>query len=113
VLPRIQCALVVAAVLVTACGGPDVSSFSAACSSFASTVCKKAQACGATNDTSSCTSQLQDRLGCARAVCPAGSTYDSKAASDCINGIDSLSCDDAATALANNTLPSACNSVCR
>ena len=111
-LRRFTSSLGVTAALFAACSGPDTSTFPAACNSFASAVCNKAQSCGATV-TGSCTSDLQNSLGCARATCPAGSKFDSGAASDCIDAVNKLSCDDAANDLANNKLPSACNNICR
>jgi len=45
-------------------------------------------------------------------ACPAGSTFDSNAAGQCIDALNGLSCGDAQNELANNTLPNACNAIC-
>jgi hypothetical protein len=113
VLPRFTHSLILGAVLLAACGGPDTGNPVAACNSFASAVCNKAQSCGATGVTGSCASQLQNSLDCAHVTCPAGTKFDSGAASECIDALNKLSCSDAANQLANNTLPGACNSICR
>ena len=107
-LPRFTCSLVFSVALFAACGGPDTSNPGAACNSLASSFCNKAQSCGS-SVTSSCASQVQNALDCAHVVCPAGTTFDSSTASQCIDAVNGLSCGDAA----NGTLPSACHSVCR
>jgi hypothetical protein len=112
VISRFTCSLVVGAALFVACGGPDTSNPAAACNALASAICSKAQSCGATGVTSSCTSQLQNALQCAQVACPAGTTFDSGRASQCIDAINKLSCNDAANVGANGTLPDPCNSVC-
>ena len=110
-LRPIACSLVLGAALV-ACSGPDTSNPVSACNSFASAVCNKAHSCGATTDASACDTQLQNSLSCAQTACPAGSTFDSNAASQCIEALNALSCGDAQAELASNTLPSACSTIC-
>jgi hypothetical protein len=114
-LRRTTSALIVTVALLAACGGggPDTSSLSSACDSFASAFCNKAQACGAPGYSSSCTSQIQNSMGCAQLSCPAGTKYDSGAASECIDAVNKLSCTDAANVLGNGGTPAACNNVCR
>ena len=111
-LRRFACSLVLSTALFAACSGPDTSNPVAACNSFASAVCNKAHSCGATADASACGAQLQNALNCAHMACPAGSTFDSNAASQCIDALNGLSCGDAQNQLANNTLPNACNTIC-
>ena len=115
-LRRFASSLVVTAALVAACGGSggsDTSTPSAACNSFASAFCSKAQSCGAPGASGSCVSELQNAMGCAQLTCPAGTKFDSVAASDCIDAVNKLSCTDAANELGNGALPSACNNICR
>jgi hypothetical protein len=113
VLRRFASSLVVTAALVAACGGSDTSTPSAACNSFASAYCNKAQACGAPGAGGSCAPELQNAMGCAQLTCPAGTKFDSGAASDCIDAVNKLSCTDAANELGNGQLPGACNNICR
>jgi hypothetical protein len=113
---RFRCSLGFIAALLAACGGggggADTSNPTAACNSYASAVCNKAQACGANGVTAQCGTQLQTALDCAHLTCPAGSTFDSGAASQCIDAINGLSCTEAANDFANGPLPAACNRVC-
>jgi hypothetical protein len=102
----------VVGLLVLACGSSDTSNPVAACNSFASAVCSKASSCGVTGITSACAGNLESAFNCANAACTSG-TFNSGAASSCINAINGLSCGDASTDLSNQTLPSACDSVCQ
>ena len=52
-------------------------------------------------------------MGCAQVTCPAGTKFDSGAASDCIDALNKLSCGDAANELGNGQLPDVCNTICR
>lgn len=114
-LRRTTFSLIVTVALLAACGGggADTSSPAAACNSFASAFCNKAQSCGAPGAGGSCTTQLENAMGCAQLSCPAGTKYDSGAASECIDAVNKLSCTDAANELGNGVLPAACNNVCR
>ena len=114
-LRRFASSLVVIAALVAACGGSgtDTSNPAAACNSFASAFCNKAQSCGAPGYSGSCTSELQNSMGCAQVTCPAGTKFDSGAASDCIDALNKLSCTDAANELGAGQLPGVCNTICR
>ena len=114
-LRRFASSLVVTAALVAACGGgsSDTSTPAAACDSFASAFCNKAQSCGAPGYGGSCTSELQNAMGCAQVTCPAGTKFDSGAASDCIDALNKLSCTDAANELGAGQLPGVCNTICR
>lgn len=111
-LHRLTCSLVLSAALLAACGGTDTSSPTAACNALASAYCNKAQACGV-NVSSSCASNAQNAMGCAHVVCPAGTTFDSGAASQCVEGVNNWSCNEDASAIVNGTLPSACHNVCK
>jgi len=115
VLSRFTCSLVFGA-LIVACGGAgagaDTSNPTAACNALASAYCNKAQACGV-NVSPSCASNAQNAMDCAHVVCPAGTTFDSGAASQCIEAINGWSCNEDASAIVNGTLPTACHSVCR
>ena len=115
VLRRFASSLVVIAALVAACGGSgaDTSNPAAACNSFASAFCNKAQSCGAPGASGSCATELQNAMGCAQVTCPVGTRFASGAASDCIDAVNKLSCTDAANELGNGALPAACNTVCR
>jgi hypothetical protein len=111
-LPRFSRSLVFCAALLAACGGgADTSNPTAACNSLASTYCDKAKSCGA-NVASTCASNAQQVLGCASFSCPAGTTFDSAAAKQCIDGINGWSCNEDASAIVNGTLPDACHTVC-
>jgi hypothetical protein len=116
-LRRFTSSLVVTAALLAACGGgggsADTSTPAAACNSFAAAFCNKAQSCGAPGYSGSCTSELQNSMGCAQVTCPAGTKFDSGAASDCIDALNKLSCTDAANELGAGQLPGVCNTICR
>jgi len=112
-LRRFTVSLGLTAVLVAACGGgADTSNPAAACNAYASAFCNKAQACGAPGASSSCSSQLQNALDCPHFACPAGGTFNSGAASQCIDAINGLSCTDAANGLANDSAPAVCAHIC-
>ena len=111
-LSRFTSSLIFCAALLAACGGgSDTSNPTSACNSLASVYCNKAQACGA-NVSSSCASNAQNVLDCAHFACPAGTSFDSKAASQCIDAINGWSCNEDASAIVNGTLPDACHTVC-
>ena len=115
-LRRFTYSLGLIAGLVAACGGgggADTSNPAAACNSYASAFCGKAQACAAPGVTGSCTTELQNALDCGHFACPAGRTFDSGAASQCIDAINGLSCTDAANSLGNGTLPAVCSRICK
>ena len=113
-LRRFAYSLGVTAVLVTACGGgADTSNPTAACNAYASAFCNKAQACGVPGANGSCAGQLQTALDCPHFACPAGTTFDSGAAKECVDGINGLSCTDAANAAQNGQLGAACSRICR
>jgi len=106
--------LVVAAsfsLLLSACGS-DTSNPVAACNSFASAICNKASSCNVSGITSACASNLEAAIDCPHAACSSGQSFDSGAASNCINAINGLSCTDAGDALESGSLPSVCDSVC-
>ena len=111
-LRRFTVSLGLTAVLVVGCGGVDTSNPAAFCSGYSSAFCNKAQACGAPGASSSCSSQLQDVLDCPHFACPAG-TFDSAAASQCIEAINGLRCADAANGLASDSAPAVCARICR
>jgi len=113
VLPRFTCSLVFGAVLLVACGGSgsDTSNPTAACNALATSYCNKAQSCGV-NVASTCASNAQNVMDCAHVACPAGTTFDSGAASQCIDAINAWSCNEDASAIVNGTLPDACHAVC-
>ena len=95
-----------------ACGSSDTSNPVAACNSFAAAICSKASSCGLPGVASACTGNLETALNCSQAACTSGN-FNSGAASQCIDAINGLSCTDAGNDLSNETLPSACNSVCK
>jgi hypothetical protein len=99
-------------ILASACGSSDTSNPVAACNSFAQAVCNKASSCQVQGITSACAGNLETAFNCAQAGCSSGQSFDSGAASSCINDINGLSCTDAGNDLGNGTLPSACNNVC-
>ena len=103
----------VVGLLVLACGSSDTSNPVAACNSFAAAVCSKASSCGVSGITSACAGNLESSFNCANAACGSGATFNSSAASQCISAINGLSCSDASTYLANESLPSVCSSVCQ
>jgi len=113
-LRRFTVSLGLTAVLVAACGkGADTSTPAAACTAYSSAFCDKAKACGAAGVTPSCSTDLQTALDCPHFTCPAGTTFDSGAASQCIDAINGLSCTDAANGLANDSAPAVCARICR
>ena len=111
-LRRFTVSLGLTAVLV-GCGGTDTSNPAAFCTAYSSAFCNKAQACGAPGATPSCSSQLQNVLDCPHFTCPAGRTFDSGAASQCIDAINGLSCTDAANGLGLDSAPAVCARICR
>ncbi|HZJ53973.1 MAG TPA: hypothetical protein VFD38_07520 [Myxococcaceae bacterium] len=113
-LRRFTVSLGLAAVLVAACGGgADTSNPAGFCNAYASAFCNKAQACGAPGATSSCASQLQNTLDCPHFACPAGGTFDSEAAGQCIDALNGLSCTDAANGFPNGSPAAVCARICR
>ena len=113
-LRRFTVSLGLTAVLVAACGkGADTSTPAAACTAYSSAFCDKAKACGAAGVTPSCSTDLQAALDCPHFACPTGTTFDSGAASQCVDAINGLSCTDAANGLANDSLPAVCARICR
>jgi hypothetical protein len=112
-LRRFAVSLGLTTVLVVGCGGADTSNPAGFCSAYSSAFCSKAQACGAPGVTPSCSSDLQNVLDCAHFACPAGGTFNSAAASQCIDAINGLSCTDAANGLGNNSAPAVCAQICR
>jgi hypothetical protein len=112
VLPRFTSSLIICAALLAACGGgSDTSNPAAACNSLASVYCSKAQSCGA-NVSPTCAENAQNVLDCAHFSCPAGTTFDSGAAKECIDSVNGWSCIEDASAVVNGTLPDACHRVC-
>jgi hypothetical protein len=110
---RFAVSLGLTAVLVVGCGGADTSNPPAFCSSYSTAFCNKAKACGAPGVTPSCSSDLQNVIDCPHFACADGRTFDSAAASQCIDAINGVSCTDAANGLGPDSAPAVCARVCK
>jgi hypothetical protein len=113
VLRRFAVSLGLTAALVAGCGGPDTSNPAAFCTAYSSAFCAKAQACGAPGVTPSCSTDLQNTIGCPQFTCAQGRTFDSAAARQCIDALNGLSCTDAAKGLGADSPVAVCAQVCR
>jgi hypothetical protein len=110
---RFTVSLGLTAVLVMGCGGSDTSTPAAFCSSYSTSICNKAHACGNPGATPSCASELQNYIDCPHFACPEGRTFDSGAASQCIDAINGISCADAANGLGPDSAPAVCARICK
>lgn len=106
---RFALAFACLSLLVGACSGNDTSSPSAACNSLANTVCNKLSSCNLLGSTSvsTCTSALEGQLSCSTQSCPSGKSFNSSAASQCLNDIGNESCTD----VGNAVLPNSCQAL--
>ena len=112
-LRRFTVSLGLTAVLVAACGGgADTSTPAAFCSAYSSSICNKAQACGVPGATPSCASLLENEIDCPHFACPAGGTFNSEAASQCIDALNGLNCADAASGFPNGSPAAVCARIC-
>ncbi len=93
------------------CGGSDTSNPVAACDSFVTAACNRASACMdlGTTSVSQCITNGEANVGCATAVCPAGTTFNSSAASQCVNDVNAESCTD----IGNGVTPASCSTGCQ
>jgi hypothetical protein len=113
-LRRFTVSLGLTAVLVAACGGgADTSNPVAFCNAYAPAFCNKAQACGAQGDASACANQIRNDVDCPHFACAAGRTFDSEAASQCIDAINGMSCADVPNGVPNVPTIAVCARVCR
>jgi len=95
--------------LAAGCGtsSTDVSTPVAACNSFVSAGCNKASSCSLLTTgvtVSQCITTAEAAASCSTRSCPTGTTYDSAAATSCINNLNAQSCTD----FGNNVTPTGC-----
>ncbi len=78
-----------------------------ACNNAASTICNKLSSCGSLNGTTvaQCITQVEAAATCSTRTCPAGTSFDSNAASTCINDVNGASC----ASISGGNAPASCN----
>jgi hypothetical protein len=106
---RFAFAFVSLSLLVGACSGNDTSSPAAACNSLANTLCNKLSSCNLLGSTTvaACISGAEAAASCATLTCPAGKSFNSGAASQCLSDLGNESCTD----VGNQVLPTSCQAI--
>jgi hypothetical protein len=96
-------------VALAGCGGADTSNPVAACNSGITAACNKASSCNllGTTTVDECITAGEAAVGCSGAACPAGTTFSSSVANQCISDINNESCTNAG----EEELPASCNNI--
>jgi len=82
----------------------------AACNSLVTAVCNREAACNNLNGTpvAACITAAETNLNCSSASCPAGTTFSSSAANQCVSDVNNESCTD----IQNEDTPASCSTTC-